>query len=58
MEHVPTGVERTITISRNIHVNAAKKMKLKAQRNGYKYVRDKREYMKHDGEYIYHLIFA
>lgn len=53
-----TGEETTISVHKGIHVNTAKKLKLKAQRNGYKYNRGKREYTKQVGEVIHHLIFA
>ena len=56
--HVPTGIECTISVHKGVHVNDAKRLKLKAQRSGYKYNRQKREYTKQVGNVIYHLIFA
>lgn len=56
--HVPTGIESTISVHKGVHVNDAKRLKLKAQRSGYRYNRHKREYTKEIGNVIYHLIFA
>ena len=56
--HVPTGIERTISVHKGVHVNDAKRFKFKAQRSGYHYNRFKHEYTKQAGDTIYHLIFA
>ena len=56
--HIPTGIESTISVHKGVHVNDAKRLKLKAQRSGYRYDRNKREYTKELGNVIYHLIFA
>ena len=56
--HVPSNTECTISVHKGVHVNAAKRFKLKAQRSGYHYNRLKHEYTKQVGDTIYHLIFA
>lgn len=56
--HVPTGLESTISVKKGVHVHDAKKIKLKAQRNGYRYNRAKRVYTKTIGNVMYHLIFT
>lgn len=56
--HVPSNTECTISVHKGVHVNDAKRFKLKAQRSGYRYNRYKREYTKEIGNVIYHLIFA
>lgn len=56
--HVPTGIETNISVKKGVHVNTAKRIKLKAQRSGYRYSRVKREYKKVIGDIEYHLIFA
>ena len=56
--HIPTGIESTISVKKGVHVTAAKRLKLKAQRNGYQYNRTKREYKKIIGDVEYHLIFV
>lgn len=56
--HVPTGKESTISETTGVPQSTAKRWKLKAQRDGYRYFRDKREYVSTKGDFEYHLIFA
>ena len=56
--HVPSNTECTISVHKGVHVKDAKRFKFKAQRSGYHYNRQKREYTKQIGDVVYHLIFA
>lgn len=56
--HIPTGIECTISTTTGVPRNACKKLKLKAQRNGYRYNRRTHHYTCVKGNVEYHLIFA
>lgn len=53
-----TGEETTISEQTGVHVKDAKRFRLKAYRNGYKYNRVKGEYVKETPSTTYHLVIV
>lgn len=56
--HVPSGQETLVSAIKGVPQRIASRIKLKAQRNGYRYNRAKHVYVKVNNEIEHHLIFS